>query len=210
MKKNLWLICILIFIAIQGCKKATEYKLSTDIKEYFTFKPGSYWIYRNDSTGDLDSTYVKDFSNFVHEEDKEIKWEVLVIDFESLFLKRLFVSVNSCKQINYTTLEIRDFSGIETDGGVIFYPDWPQDKLLNPECEPTLQYYYEIKSTDTINNQIYHDVLFTELKNIGVSQRDFFMRTSYSAYFGILKFYALNPQRHINSSFTLIRCKIIK
>jgi hypothetical protein len=28
------------------------------MKEWAMFKPGSYWIYQNDSTGELDSTYV--------------------------------------------------------------------------------------------------------------------------------------------------------
>ena len=136
MKKYLWLICSLVFLVIPGCKKITEYKLSPEIKDYFTFKPGSYWIYRNDSTGDLDSTYIKYFSNHVLEDEKHsTKCEVLVIDFESLFLKRLEIIVNSCKQNNYTSVAGTDLSGIYSDAGTLFYSDWPQEKVLIPECE---------------------------------------------------------------------------
>ena len=34
-------------------------------------------------------------------------------------------------------------------------------KVLNThKCEPEIQYYYKIKSNDTINNYIYQEVLF--------------------------------------------------
>lgn len=201
-----------MLIYISGCKKQIEYKLSPSIKEYFTFKPGSYWIYRNDSTGELDSTYVKYFSIHIQENDEQLSTrEVLVIDFNSLFLKRLEVIVNSCKQNNYAAVSGRDLSGIHTDGGVFYYSDWPQEKVIIPECEPGIKYYYKLKSIDTINNQIYHDVLFTEIKCIDSSfQYYHFRRISYSKHFGVIKYYDLLPPRNITSSFTLIRCKIIK
>jgi|GEM_PF-3451022 len=208
----LWLIFTFELFFGLGCKKIPEHKLSPTIKEYFTFKPGSYWIYRNDSTGDLDSTTVKYFSNhFLEDEEHSSKWEVVVIDFRSVFLKRLSVFINSCQQIDYTAVEGRNLQGNNSDGGVLYYPEWPQKQVIIPECEPGVQYYYTILAADTLNNQIYSDVLYTELISIDSTfERYFFRRIAYSPFYGILKYYDLNKQININSSFTLIRCKIIK
>jgi hypothetical protein len=215
MKKYFSLIFVLLLICISGCKKPTEYNLSPSIREYFTFKPGSFWIYQNDSTGKLDSTSVQNFSNFItdwYEGSTVIaKSEVLVVDFNSSFLKELDVITNSCKQSDYAFLTGKDISGYESDGSTLFYPEWKQDVLLIPECSPGIQYYYKIKSSDTINNQVYHDVLFTEIRSIDSSYQSYhFRRISYSPHIGIIKYYDYFPARNINCSFTLKRCNIIK
>ncbi len=210
MNKYIFLIFSSLFI-IMGCKKTTEYRLSPQIKNYFTFKPGSYWIYRNDSTGDLDSSYVKYFSNHILEdEEHSSKWEVLVIDFNSVFLKRLAVFINSCHQNNYTALFGEGLSGNYSANGVIYYSEWPQKRFLIPECEPGIQYYYEIISKDTINSHIYNDVLYTEVQYFNSSGHINLRRISYSPDFGILKFYIEDNNENLSRSFTLIRSKIIK
>jgi len=210
MTKNIILFCSFLFI-ISGCKKTTEYRLSPQIRNYFTFKPGSYWIYRNDSTGELDSTYVTNYTNHILENEQQtVNWEVLLVDFNSLFLKRIEVFINSCQQNNYAALIGGDLSGSNLAGGVIYFSEWPQKKFLVPECEPGILYYFEMKSTDTINSHIYHDVLFTELQYIDSSGHINLRRTSFSPDFGFLKYYVKNNKEDIIRSFTLIRSKIIK
>jgi len=211
MNKYIYLIFSFLLI-LSGCKKTTKYRLSPEIKNYFTFKSGSYWIYRNDSTGDLDSSYVTDFSNHINEnEEKKVNWEVLVVKFNSSFLKSIEVYINSCKQNNYTRIVGKSFTGDDTFAGVIYYSEWPQNTILTPECDHGTRYYYEIKQTDTINAQIYQKVLFSEIWGYNDSiQWQSYRRISYSSDFGILKYYVENSNENISRSFTLIRSKIIK
>jgi len=73
------LICLLTLLAgsIISCKKAKDEILNPDekevpqaVKDFMYFKLGTYWIYQDSITGDLDSTYVfstkngKDTSSF--------------------------------------------------------------------------------------------------------------------------------------------------
>jgi len=47
---------------ISGCKKDPEvYYVSAQLKTDFAFHKGSYWIYRDALTGDIDSAYVEDY-----------------------------------------------------------------------------------------------------------------------------------------------------
>ena len=49
---------ILFFLA--GCKKKerVHYTIADDVKQYGLFQKGSYWIYLNESTNQIDCTYV--------------------------------------------------------------------------------------------------------------------------------------------------------
>lgn len=211
MNKYIFLIFSFLLI-ITGCKKTTEYRLSPQIKNYFTFKTGSYWIYRNDSTGELDSSYVTSISNHINEREKQkVSWEVLVVKFNSLFLKSIDVYLNSCKQNNYARIVGGGFTDDDTFAGVIYYSEWPQKTILSPECDYGTQYYYEFKQTDTIDAKIYQDVLFCEIWGFNdSSQWQSYRRISYSPDFGILKYYVEDNNEKLNRSFTLIRSKIIK
>jgi len=152
------------------------------------------------------------FSNHINEnEEQKVKWEVLVVEFNSLFLKSIEVYINSCKQNNYARIVGKSFAGNYTAVGVIYYPEWPQKTILTPECDHGIEYYYEFKQTDTINAQIYQDVLFSELRGFDDSSHlQFSRRISYSSDFGILKYYIEENKENINRSFSLIRSKIIK
>jgi hypothetical protein len=60
--KLLSILILLMSIAFVGCqdKNKPEYRyyVSASAKQFGCFKPGSYWIFKNDSTGTEDSVYV--------------------------------------------------------------------------------------------------------------------------------------------------------
>lgn len=60
--KNL-LITLAAIMLVLGCKKERVKYLSDDIKKNYSYKPGSYWIYRDSATGREDSCYV--YSNAI-------------------------------------------------------------------------------------------------------------------------------------------------
>jgi hypothetical protein len=62
MRNQLLLICVVIIIVLFGCKKKqqiTYYPVPDALKRACLFQKNSYWIYRNDSTGTTDCTYIK-------------------------------------------------------------------------------------------------------------------------------------------------------
>lgn len=60
--KNVLFFCALI-VFLGGCKKERILYLSDNIKKNYSYKPGSYWIYRDSATGREDSCYV--YSNSI-------------------------------------------------------------------------------------------------------------------------------------------------
>src|SRR5436853_130194 len=72
MKPFISYIVALIFISATaffiGCKHdkppvPLDRTIPADMKSYWTFKPGTYWIYQDTVTGKLDSVYVTLFTN---------------------------------------------------------------------------------------------------------------------------------------------------
>ena len=59
----LWLINYLIFTVLFGCKKEKQeikfFHIPNTLKNSALFQKNSYWVYRNDTTGATDCTYVK-------------------------------------------------------------------------------------------------------------------------------------------------------
>ena len=103
--KNILYIFGIIVISISvSCKKTTYYGISDFVKEYFSYKQGSYWIYKNDSTGEIDSTFVSAFNylnNFTPEDYPDIKLEQIVMIFQSPFLSESKIWYLSCSGPNY-------------------------------------------------------------------------------------------------------------
>jgi hypothetical protein len=65
MKK--YLVFISIIIAFAACKKHDDKEyvpLNTQLKNSYSFKEGSYWIYRDSLSGRTDSFYVTNYSNY--------------------------------------------------------------------------------------------------------------------------------------------------
>lgn len=56
------LITLIALLFVLGCKKKEDHTdyLSEEIKRNFSFKPGSYWIYRDSISGREDSCYIND------------------------------------------------------------------------------------------------------------------------------------------------------
>jgi hypothetical protein len=82
--KNL-LITLAALMLVMGCKKEdnTIY-LFDEIKRKFSFKPGSYWIYRDSITGRVDSCYISNFQLRIVDFGRTDPWpikEVLNISF---------------------------------------------------------------------------------------------------------------------------------
>ena len=56
MKKTFYLLSLILLIA--SCTRKTNYPVNSDLKSSFSYKPGTYWIYRDSISGEMDSFYV--------------------------------------------------------------------------------------------------------------------------------------------------------
>jgi hypothetical protein len=66
MKKHfIWLAAVILF-AFAACKKSSTtqiYTIDPGLKSGFAFKAGSYWIYKDSVSGEIDSVYVSGYSD---------------------------------------------------------------------------------------------------------------------------------------------------
>ena len=67
-KKTILLLFSLFFIFSCRKDKSIEpiktYGVGSDIKDYCFFKPGTWWVYEDSLTGNIDSVYVTNYSNY--------------------------------------------------------------------------------------------------------------------------------------------------
>jgi hypothetical protein len=93
-KKHLYPIIIIILatIFIESCKKDDTINgtrlIPTEMKAYWDFKPGTYWIYKDSTSGAFDSTYVTGYTNYtgngtLNYTDQPITYEYLQMNTHS-------------------------------------------------------------------------------------------------------------------------------
>ena len=110
---SLYLLPILCLLMLLGCDKdpskpgyqgkppKPEYyriKMNDELKSYLWSKPGSYWIYKNTKTGDLDTHIINGFyfdsilvkGIYPYSKHRTIYYDYLSKSFYSTFIKRFF------------------------------------------------------------------------------------------------------------------------
>jgi hypothetical protein len=85
MKPIIFFLIAICCIVFNSCQKRTIefFPVSPDLKRYFDYQPGSYWVYRDSTTGASDSVYVyahtdENLANTSRTDDKYT--ELIVID----------------------------------------------------------------------------------------------------------------------------------
>lgn len=61
-KHALFATTLFLLFAFTACKKTEQADLREEVLALFNFEPNSIWVYKNDQTGDLDSTHVTSLS----------------------------------------------------------------------------------------------------------------------------------------------------
>ena len=210
---------ILIFLLItSNCKKTENYPLSDEIKEYFAFQKGSYWIYKNDSTNIFDSTSIESyFHNYNDNTYSDITREIIEMTYKSSFLSSSIIeySYYCGGPNNYSVSSIlKAVPGqIEAFRPVAYNPKWPPNQKIIPDCAKDAIFFYQTMKSDTVNHIPYNDIIYSEFRSSdsSLSNPYLYIRKIYFAkHVGIVKFYELNPYYKINRSYTLIRYKVLQ
>lgn len=187
------------------------------MKEYFAYKAGSYWIYKNDSTGLIDSSSVSSYTHVYDNKDLAgIKRELISMIFKSTFLTLTFISYSSCDGPDYYTVSsiLDPHSGVLEAGGAVAYtPNWPSNKNIIPGCSPGATFFYKTKLTDTIDNVPYQNVIYSEFRSTDSSSTNPFLyirKIYFAKHIGIIKYYELYPYYNVNRSYKLLRYKVVQ
>ena len=100
--KNLCII-LLALIILPSCKKKQEFHyLSEEFKKNCLFTVGSYWIYKNDSTGLIDSTFISIPPEIDYYIPNEVSvWETATISCSSSIIRKFFMMAGFFKLFIY-------------------------------------------------------------------------------------------------------------
>jgi len=65
MKNKTCILLLISFCSLLACKKnnVPHYPINAALKAAFSFKPGTYWIYQDSLSGEIDSFYVEGFAS---------------------------------------------------------------------------------------------------------------------------------------------------
>jgi hypothetical protein len=223
MKLSIKIFLILVAIFIVSCKKETPYYQIPDyLKQYFVFQKGSYWIYTNDSTNSLDSTFV---NNELHgtqgigDDGRHLySFDWIKLYYTSQFLKNSEISY-SCPGPNGLSI-----AGIYTDlngnildvttGPLAFVDGWqPTQNIYSQNCLGNEVFTYQYLPEVVINDIQYDQIIYSKIISIDTSleNSNYYVREIYFAkYIGILKYIETIRHYNIQRSWSLKKYKIIQ
>jgi len=133
-------------LSIPPCEKRTEVQFPPDLIRYFDFKPGSYWIYEDSITRDIDSIWLYSYT----EKDDETKFE---------YQKNCDCNYDKCfkyKTWNYMN-DLYKYRGSDYHYSYFFYTSLYCDFLSNGQ--PT--YFNAFNSSYINTKQSQKDISFS-------------------------------------------------
>ena len=211
---------IFLIIIISSCNKVPYYPVSNEMKEWFSFQKGSYWVYKDDSTGALDSAFVTANNDFINDykdySKTTMKAEWVIIYFNSKFLNNFFIQYVYCEGPNLFTVgsHLQSLPGQTESGGDIgYFPGWPSNTKIIPNCWKGEVFLYRNIPADTINNIPYSNLLYAEDQRVdsSLTNPDYYLRKMYFVkHIGIIKYYEISKSFNITRSYTLLRHKVLQ
>jgi hypothetical protein len=149
-------------------KKLSTYAISDNLKSWVAFQPGSYWIYKNDSTGVLDSTFMKYPTNYytVGDQYGDADYQQIEQYFNSKILDSFFFTF-TCSPYSFNDYNDRFIIFFKTTwGGEASYlaidPHVPYNEQVNACHQQNSLYIKDHYDSLQINNVMYYDVTYAK------------------------------------------------
>lgn len=115
MKKAL-IICVSFSLAIVACKKKepTAFSISKGLKDYFNWQKGTYWVYKDSISGNLDSLVVNSFLDYEDNVTTDYTTELIEIGMneynnQDSIYRSWTMKIHSDHGTNYSDLEIINY-----------------------------------------------------------------------------------------------------
>jgi len=196
------LYIILISITLLGCKKkeVQTYYISDYLKHYSIFQFGSYWIFKNETTSMIDSSFIKSppFFHFYQNYQTDPIMQICDIEYGGNFILGSQITYGNY----YLSLKPGPGGSCLRDP---FQPGWFEYNGYN-ELLKDVQAY----DTLIINNIIFTNVLCTQILQFHTQKRD----TSYYTFYfcksvGLIK-YNKRLYNSNDSTWSLLRFHVIQ
>lgn len=220
MKPTILVMLVFLLISISSCKKELpHYPISDDMKQFFAYQKGSYWIYQNDSTMMLDSTYVwlyqsADHDNFYSGKTREI----ITMYFKSQFLSDFeiwyFCPGPNCLTIASKILPSNDTLQQEIQGPIAYFAGWePNTTVFSQKCLSGCVFTFSHISKETIDNYVFYEIIRSRMISIDSSALNpyfYFREIHFARNIGIIKYVEIIKYLDIYRSFSIKRFKVIQ
>jgi len=206
---SLYLLPILCLLMLLGCDKdpskpgyqgkppKPEYyriKMNDELKSYLWSKPGSYWIYKNTKTGDLDTHIINGFyfdsilvkGIYPYSKHRTIYYDYLSKSFYSTFIKRFFYEYTRTFNPQATDLYITSNDLTREGNGSINHPlvhPFLIPKESNSGTGSSYAAYIGMDSTLTIQGKTYQNVAKFDIDSDGVWSKTYPYTTTGSKYY---------------------------
>jgi hypothetical protein len=191
------------------------------MKDWFVYQKGSYWIYKDDSTGALDSTYVTSTNDFIHDytdyDKTTMKAEWVFVYFNSKFLSNFIIEYSYCEGPNRLTVgshfKTPEPGMASEDGDIAYFLGWPSNVKIIPNCWKGEVFFYKVISTDTINQHDYSNLIYSEVqwKDSSLTNPQYYLRKiSFAKHIGIVKYFEVSQYYNVNRSYSLLRYKTVQ
>ena len=234
---SIYLLPILCLLMLLGCDKdpskpgyqgkppKPEYyriKMNEELKSYLWSNLGSYWIYKNTKTGDLDTHIINGFyfdsilvkGIYPYSKHRTIYYDYLSKSFYSTFIKRFFYEYTRTFNPQATDLYITSNDLTREGNGSRNHPlvhPFLIPKESNSGTGSSYAAYIGMDSTLTIQGKTYYNVAKFDIDSDGVWSKTYPYTTTGSKYYwakdvGLVK----RTATHRDENWELIEYNIIK
>ncbi|MDP4281720.1 MAG: hypothetical protein Q8867_06165 [Bacteroidota bacterium] len=206
MNKNAKYIITIIVIILGfniSCKKEKSYTyyISQELKTYAVFQPGSYWVYKNELTGVLDSSYINIPPGYTYTHLGEHLSDPIWESCNTLY----------CGNFIYS-------SYVDQDKYAIDFYSWGSTCLMSNKFKPGFlyeiqsnMYFKDVDEIDSlvINNNKYYHVLNTQYLSKSIFDGDSIIYSYYLVKsLGLIK---ISKKVHnIDTSWSLLRYHVVQ
>ena len=202
MKIRFFICCLLLLILISpGCtkKKVETIYIPEYLKQYAVFQIGSFWVFKNEKTGEIDSSFIASppYFSFYQNYPSDPRIQECYIDYGGTFI--------SSGKLGYIGYSIGFKIG--TDGTCLKYKAFKPGSVV---YDGSMEIYKELGIYDSlvINNVVYYHVLNTQYqypKNNGdTDYLTFYLEKS----IGLIKFNY--NYLHQDTTWSLLRYHVIQ
>ncbi|MBA3829736.1 MAG: hypothetical protein H0X33_12420 [Taibaiella sp.] len=205
--KYLLITCIVALIALQACTKVKHLGINSDLAAAFDFNKGSYWIYKDSLTGQIDSFYEfrRDYFSLTHGD--------YLNDHETMYvLQSNAAHTDSIEWHFYLAQDIYGIAWYNKFGEFSPLFQYPY-KLGGGKASYAINIVTNIYPSYTVNNQIFSNVV---LVNDSINNTPYPIDSYWNDWFyitanvGIIKMRLFHPYYSINRVWELQSWHIVK
>jgi hypothetical protein len=177
---KIYLVFLIVLDLLFGCTKKNKVEhdtIPTELKQWYLFQKGSYWIYNNDKTQKIDSSFINKIpevsETWVNPGDGPI------VDDYSIYFENSFIEGYSISPFN---IGINSYLG---SGGLAYMTSVNEGKKFF--FDNVVYEYVHYYDSLLILNKSFHDVRYTKFSE-PTSTDSLTFDYYFSKYIGLIKF----------------------